>query len=135
MSRAVREITILLKPFTTDFAEDKDAAASIRENQVRPALAAGGRVTLDFNGVRVATQSFIHALISDVLRRSGESILDRITFRRCSKAVRGIIETVVQYSLESLEADDKDTVSGGLDKQVPSPRKSRLVKETVRRRK
>jgi hypothetical protein len=103
MSKSVREMTITLKPLIGDFAEDKDAAAQVREETLRPALAAGHRITLDFKGVRVATQSFIHALISDVLRQSGEQALDRMTFKDCSKAVRGIVETVVQYSLESLE--------------------------------
>jgi hypothetical protein len=89
-----------------DFAEDKDVAARLREEQIRPALATGHRVVLDFGGVRVATQSFVHAVISEVLRTYGESVLNRLTFRGCSKAVRGIIETVVQYSLESLDEQE-----------------------------
>ncbi len=103
MSARKREIVIALKPLIGDFAEDKDAAATLREQQIRKALDAGEHVVLDFKGVRVATQSFVHALISDVLRSQGEAVLDHITFKNCTKAVKGIIETVVQYSLESIE--------------------------------
>ena len=105
MTKRACEISISIKPVAGGFAEDKDVAASLRERQIRPALAAGDRVVLDFAGVRVATQSFIHAVISEVLRTHGESVLNRVTFKGCSKAVRGIIETVVQYSLESLEPE------------------------------
>lgn len=108
-NRPPTEAVVSLKSLTGPFAEDKDTAAAIREENIRPTLATGQQVTLDFTGVRVATQSFVHALVSEVLRQSGESVLARITFKGCSKAVRGIIETVVQYSLESLEAEDTDT--------------------------
>lgn len=103
MSTRPHEIVIRLKPLTGDFAENKDAAAALRERQVRRALADGRRVVLDFTGVRVATQSFVHALVSDILRRDGGGILDRLIFKGCTKSVKGIVETVVQYSLESIE--------------------------------
>ncbi len=86
-----------------DFAEDKDAAASIRAGSIEPALEAGRNITLDFTGVRLTTQSFIHALVSSSLRKHGVSTLERLEFKGCNKLVRGIVETVVQYSLESLD--------------------------------
>jgi hypothetical protein len=85
-----------------DFAEDKDIAAAIREESIRPCVSGKRSVTLDFRGVELVTQSFIHALISDVLRSEGEGALKHVTFKGCNAGVRGIIETVVQYSLESL---------------------------------
>jgi len=87
----------------SDFTEDKDVAARLREECIRPVVKSGRTVTLDFTGVRLATQSFIHALISDVLRRGGEAVLQRIVFKGCTKEVKGIIGTVVQYSLEGVE--------------------------------
>jgi hypothetical protein len=107
MSTRGRERKIRLKSLTGDFAEDKDVAADLRERRIRSALTEGQSVVLDFGGVRVATQSFVHALISDVLRSEGEAVLDRITFKDCSKAVRGIVETVVQYTLESVEPESR----------------------------
>jgi STAS-like domain of unknown function (DUF4325) len=112
MSRPVPEITIRIKPLTGDFAEDKDAAATLRERAIRKALEVGQRVILDFTGVRVATQSFVHALISDVLRREGEAVLDRLVFTKCTKSVKGIVETVVQYSLESIEPEESAPEKG-----------------------
>jgi len=129
MSKKPAEKVILLKSITGPFAEDKDAAAFLRDEKIRPAIVAGGRITLDFNGVRVATQSFVHALISDVLRQSGEAVLNRITFKRCSQAVRGIIETVVQYSLESLESESDERETNGQQKtEKEPPRKKRGAK-------
>jgi hypothetical protein len=94
---------IKIRERTGDFAEDKDAAADIRENVLRPAVAAGKRTTLDFNGVSLVTQSFVHALVADVLRNSGEPGLKLLLFKGCSPSIRGIIGTVVQYSLETPE--------------------------------
>jgi hypothetical protein len=95
--------TVSVSTEVGDFAEDKDAAAKIRKAVIKPALEAGESITLDFSGVGLATQSFVHALISDPLRSHGESVLSRIEFKGCNKAVKGIIQTVVQYSLESPE--------------------------------
>jgi hypothetical protein len=95
--------TIELLSQTGDFAEDKDLAATIRETAIRPALRGGHQVAIDFYGIGLTTQSFVHALISDLLRSNGESLLERIEFKRCSAGVKGIIETVVQYSLETIE--------------------------------
>jgi hypothetical protein len=100
--------TSLLKiaDYTGDFAEDKDWAATIREQAIRVVLDRGDKIVLDFTGVSLATQSFVHALISDVLRSQGEGALKKIEFKGCVAGVRGIIETVVQYSLETMEDED-----------------------------
>lgn len=50
------------------FAEDKDIAKEIRINEVMPFLDKE-EVTFDFLNVDGATQSFIHALISDLIRK------------------------------------------------------------------
>lgn len=94
---------VRLVEYTGDFAEDKDAAARIRRQTIEPALAEGKKITLDFSGVRLTTQSFIHALISNVLRQRGESALDLLEFKSCNRLVRGLVATVVQYSLETLD--------------------------------
>jgi hypothetical protein len=88
-----------------EFAEDKDAAARIRKAQLLPALASGQALELDFQGVTLTTQSFIHALISQALRVHGEEVLSRVQFKGCVPAVKDIISTVVQYVLEAREGD------------------------------
>lgn len=91
-----------------DFGEDKDAAAILRETRVKPSISRKERVELDFDGVTLVTQSFVHALISDVLRVNGEEGLALFEFHNCSEVVKGIISTVVQYSLDTSDSDDYD---------------------------
>ena len=86
-----------------DFAENKDVAARIRKETIEPELAKGSQVVLNFKGVDLTTQSFIHALISNALRQRGERALELLELKKCSKLVRGIVETVVQYSLETVD--------------------------------
>lgn len=99
-------MSVRIADLTGDFAEDKDIAAEIRESHVKKAVEGGHDVTLDFTGVTLVTQSFVHTLISDVLRSSGEAALKHLVFKGCTNGVRGIVETVVQYSLETMEEGD-----------------------------
>lgn len=85
-----------------DFAGDKDAAALIRDKYIRPALAKGKTVELDFIGVSLATQSFIHALIAGVVRED-PSNLDSISFKNCNESVRSLVEIVVEYAQDEFE--------------------------------
>jgi hypothetical protein len=85
-----------------DFAGDKDAAASIRDDYIRPALANGKTVVLDFGGVNLATQSFIHALIAGVVRENPDN-LDSIAFENCNESVRSLVEIVVEYAQDEFE--------------------------------
>ncbi len=80
------------------FAENKDIAADIREHSVRPALETGEKVVIDFTGVEGATQSFVHALVADLIRTRGAKVLERIDFRACNKTVRSIVAIVAEYS-------------------------------------
>ncbi|MBF2099420.1 MAG: STAS-like domain-containing protein [Gloeomargaritaceae cyanobacterium C42_A2020_066] len=79
-------------------------AARLRREEILPALAAGEEIEIDFDGISLATQSFIHALISEAIRVHGEQALDLMTFKNCGIAPKGIIETVVQYVMETLES-------------------------------
>lgn len=88
-----------------EFAEDKDSAARLRKGQILPVLSSGDSIELDFSGVTLTTQSFIHALISEALRIHGEQALAHMSFKGCEPAVRDIVETVVQYVLEAREGD------------------------------
>ena len=83
------------------FAGDKDAAAHIRESYIVRQLRLGNEVLLDFRGVELATQSFIHALIASTVRDSPEA-LDSIEFRHCNDEVRGVIQIVVEYAQDDL---------------------------------
>jgi hypothetical protein len=92
---------IQISRFAGSFAGDKDAAAKIRDEKLVPALASGGGVVLDFEDVDLATQSFIHALLSNVIRSSPD-ILERTSFERCNPSIQELIEIVAEYSQEEL---------------------------------
>ena len=83
------------------FAENKDLARDIRITKIIPTLEIDEEVILNFKGVEGATQSFIHALISDVIRRYGAKVLDKISFKECNENVRKMIGMVVEYMQES----------------------------------
>lgn len=84
------------------FAENKDIAGEIRVKEVIPALNRNENIIFDFKGVDAATQSFIHALLSDVLRKYGIEVLDRIEFTACNIKVQKMIEIVVEYMQEGM---------------------------------
>ncbi len=92
---------IELLPLVGSFAENKDTARDIRLNQILPALEKNQEVVLDFKGVEAATQSFIHALISDLIRKYGTEVLDKISFKNCNEIVKKIITIVADYMQET----------------------------------
>ena len=92
--------TIELLPLVGSFAENKDVARRIRMEMIIPVLHDEGEITLNFMGVDSATQSFIHALISDIIRNFGVEVLDRLYFKNCNEVVKRIIGMVVEYMQE-----------------------------------
>ena len=93
------KIKIELKASASGFAEDKEDAKAIRINQILPSLDKGDAVVLDFSKVKYATQSYIHALIGEPLRRFKEVALARLEFKNCSPQLKSLVELVVDYSL------------------------------------
>jgi len=91
---------IKLFPKTGSFAENKDIAREIRLNELIPGLDAGEEVTLDFSGVDATTQSFVHALISDLIRKYSSTVLDRLLFKGCNDKIKEIINIVIDYMQE-----------------------------------
>ncbi len=85
---------------TGKFAGNKDIAKEIRLNEIMPDINQEKEVILDFEKVDSATQSFIHALISEVIRQKGIKILDRLYFKKCNSTIQKIIEIVTEYMQE-----------------------------------
>jgi len=84
------------------FAENKDVARDIRIQEIMPALEKNEEVQLDFQRVDAVTQSFVHALISDALRKYDSDALERISFKSCNDTVRKIVNIVVDYMQEGM---------------------------------
>jgi hypothetical protein len=79
------------------FAENKEKARKLRIDILIPTLEKGEEIILDFNGIIGVTQSFIHALISDLFRKFGVGVLDKVTFKNCNEKVKSVIATVSDY--------------------------------------
>lgn len=88
---------IKLFPMVGNFAEDKDKARDIRIEKITPILEKGEDLILDFEKIDDMTQSFTHALLSELIRNYGIDVLDRISFSNCNQTVSKIIEIVVDY--------------------------------------
>lgn len=94
-------IKIKLFKKTGQFADNKDLARDIRLNDLIPALERDEDIILDFERIEGATQSFIHALISDLIRKYGNEVIGRIQFKSCNETIKGIITIVIDYMQES----------------------------------
>jgi hypothetical protein len=88
---------IKLYDLVGSFAENKDIAKEIRVTKILPALEDNKKVILDFENIKSATQSFIHALISDLIRKKGTQVLDTVYFKNCNDTIKKIIEIVIEY--------------------------------------
>lgn len=86
---------------TGNFAGNKDLAKEIRTKEIIPALNKGKEIILNFKGIESTTQSFIHALISDVIRKEGIGILKKISFKNCNSIIKKIIRIVTEYMQET----------------------------------
>lgn len=92
---------ISIKNLAGIFAENKDIARSIRVNDLMPTLEEKKQIILDFSGVDGATQSFVHALISEAFRKYGDETLELVQFKNCNETVKQIISMVTEYMQEA----------------------------------
>jgi STAS-like domain of unknown function (DUF4325) len=99
-------ITIGMIMSVGSFAENKDLAREIRLTQILPALREHKKVILDFSGVTSTTQSFVHALISELIRDFGPDVLDRIIFKSCNDTVKKLVLIVIEYMQYEEEPTD-----------------------------
>ena len=82
---------------TGEFAQNKDIAQYLRLSEILPIVREKEEIILDFENVTLSTQSFIHALISDIIRIEGLDVLDLIKFKNCNDTIKTLINMVVEY--------------------------------------
>ena len=95
-------MNILMLERVGQYAENKDTARDIRIKELAPAIEKKEKIILDFTGVETATQSFIHALISDLLKKHGNQTLDYVIFKSCNDSVKQFINIVVDYMQDAI---------------------------------
>jgi hypothetical protein len=93
----VPEISGLVVIKVAQFEEDVEAAAKFRETVILPSINSGTLVVLDFDKVRFATQSFVHALMYKVIR-DGQKIGVTLSIANCTNATREAIMAVAAYA-------------------------------------
>jgi hypothetical protein len=91
-------VYVRITDYVGSFAGDPDVARELRDSALAPAMHAGEPVIVDFAGVELSTESFIHALVSDLIHSTEFYALGLIDFRHCSQSVRDRLETVVESS-------------------------------------
>lgn len=79
------------------FEENVDEAARIREDEILPSMSTGTMVVIDFEGVKFATQSFVHALMYKVIR-DGQQIGSTLSIANCSRSTREAVMSVAAYA-------------------------------------
>ncbi len=80
-----------------DFNEDVDEAARIRDDVITPRLMSKRLVVLDFEGIRFATQSFVHALMYRLIRDIPEARA-YLTLARATNASKEAVRAVAAYA-------------------------------------
>jgi STAS-like domain of unknown function (DUF4325) len=115
---------VVLSATNSGFTDDKDEAKRIRVNILLPAMEEKRRIILDFSNVASSTQSFIHALIGEVLQKHKEDALDKMEFAHCSALMKSLIELVVDYSLGGFKTNGEEVTSEPSNKPL-YPRKGR----------
>lgn len=62
--------------------------------EIEEALNANDRVTLDFAGVGVVTQSYIDEAIGVLILQFGPGVLQRLSFKNCNEDVKAVLNYV-----------------------------------------
>lgn len=92
---------IKIKDYAGTFAENKDKAKEIRTKILVPALDKKQEITIDFQGIDATTQSFTHALLSDIIRKYDDKTINLISFKNCNENVKKVITIVFDYTQEA----------------------------------
>lgn len=97
--------TIKMLKFAGEFIENKDIAKKLRVEVIMPSLSKGYQIIIDFEGVSGATQSFIHALISDPIREYKDVAFENLLYKHANVDIKGIVSIVYRYMQESLNEE------------------------------
>lgn len=109
---------IVMKELVGAFAENKDIAKKIRLEILFPNLSQGREVILDFNGVGGATQSFIHALISDPIRELRDVAFEKLAYKNTNDDIQAVISIVYRYMQESLDYTNESDAPSDPDQTI-----------------
>jgi hypothetical protein len=70
----------------------------ILREKVEPFILDNKKVSLDFEGINLVTQSFIDEVLGVLIRKKGPIVTSQIKFKNCNESVKGVVKLVVSYS-------------------------------------
>ena len=80
------------------FLADGEAANAFRFTEVEPAVANGGYLVLDFNGVTNMTDSFGNALIGTLIKHHPELLSGGLEFKNCNPLMRTLVSMAIDVA-------------------------------------
>ena len=96
-------VVVRVAPDASTLAQNKVRAEEIRRTEILPGLRRGENVSLDVSGVSLTTQSYMHALLAEVLRELGaEGTPGRLYVVAASGQVKQVVRIVVGYILDEM---------------------------------
>lgn len=81
---------------------DGPRAAAFRSEKIEPLLEQPGDIVLDFSNVRNANSSFTNALLSGLIEKHGEGVLEQILFKGCNPVIKVLVESAIQLGIGKL---------------------------------
>jgi hypothetical protein len=80
------------------FLADGGTANAFRFTEVEPAIARGGHVVLDFEGVTNMTDSFGNALIGTLIQHHPELLHGGLEFKNCDPLMRSLVSMAIDVA-------------------------------------
>jgi len=77
---------------------------------LQEALDCHTKVTVDFTGLHMVTQSFVDELVGVLILEHGPGILQRIEFKGCNEAIRTVIRYVVNSRARDYQRQQNTTL-------------------------
>jgi STAS-like domain of unknown function (DUF4325) len=85
---------INIKNYFGSYAEDKEHAKKIRDKYILPAINEDKMLTLDFEGVILATHSLLNAMLATPISRLGLSAYKKIKVINAVPEIREMIDFI-----------------------------------------
>ncbi len=86
------------------------ASGQLLRMELEEALQTEDRVTLNFVGVGIVTQSFIDEVVGVLILEYGPEILQRLSFKGCNEDVQAVIHFVAASRSEDFLSKQRATI-------------------------
>lgn len=97
-------VSVTIRPTVSHLAEDKDAARRVRDELLMPEVRARRPVCIDLREPKVATHTFIHALLYEVIGEAGREAMRLIHVHARERQIKDVVRLVAQYAVDDAAA-------------------------------